>query len=252
MRFIHHSRARSGIVIFAVWMVGQTLLGSPVLAQVVYRVKDDAPVNLQAYLEQAIESGKIAHAERLKQAQAEVDTAKAERDRVRKAFRQYKAKKTEMESAEQKLKEAETNLAKVRSEPALKWPTLTVFDRKGEMGILPHGFGVSLILDDRRALIYVFTEQMDRQEGPLFKNQQETHTEIVPSPSPLLLTGTPTEQWSQGERVAGNLQKVYQIGPVEQIEGQPVYTLRMVDLMQYLEPIQQADNDSPGRRHRAQ
>lgn len=224
-------------ILTAIGIICGTLWIRPTLAQTVYQVKPETPADLKVFLEKAVESGKISYTKHLKQAQDEVQEARTIRDRVRKAFRQYKAKKTDLDSAEQKLREAEAHLARVRSEPVLEWPVLKTLDQPGTMGILPHGFGVSLILDDNRALIYVFVEQINGQEGALFKNRDEAMKELVPSGSPLVLTGVTTSQWSEGDRVAGNSTTVYRIGPAEDMQGQRVYTIHPVDLLKYLEPV---------------
>lgn len=199
-----------------------------------YRISDDAPPEVRKYLENAIKSGKSAHEKRVAQAKADLDQAKAELETVRKAFRKFKAKRIDVQSAEEKVAAAEKHLAEVRAEPPLALTPLDTLDRDGAIGTLPHGIGISRIVDEKRAIVYVFVERAGADDGKLFTNTDEIGKEVVPSKSPLVLVGVATESWTEGDRLPAD-RSVYQVGKIETVDDAKLHTLTRIDLTQYLQ-----------------
>jgi hypothetical protein len=207
------------------------LFAGPVQAG--YRVKDDAPPEVRKYLESAITAGRSAHEKRVGQAKAELEQAQTELEAVRRAFRKLKAKRVDVQAAEEQVAAAEKRLGDVRAEPALALLPLEALDRDGAIGTLPHGIGVSRIINETRAIVYVFIERAGTGDGKLFTDTDEIGKEIIPSKSPVLLDGVPTKDWSQGDRVPAD-RSVYRVGKAETIDDQRLHVLTPVDLMQYL------------------
>ena len=219
-----------GLVAFATLLV----LFSTIPASANYRIKDEAPPEVRKYLENAVKTGKPAHEKRVAQAKAEVDQAKADLETVRRAFRKLKAKRTDLQAAEEKVALAEKNLASVRAEPPLALASLDTLDRDGAIGVLPHGIGISRVVDEKRAIVFVFVERAGADDGKLFSNTDEIGKEVVPSKSPLVLVGVETQSWSEGDRLPGD-RTVYRVGKIETVDDQQLHVLTRVDMMQYLE-----------------
>jgi hypothetical protein len=210
------------------------VLTYPAMARAEVRIKDGTPPDVRNYLENAIKTGQPAHEKRVAHAKADVEKAKSELETVRRAFRKFKAKRIDVQAAEQKVADAEKHLAAVRAEPPLALTPLGALDREGAIGTLPHGLGVSRIVDDQRAVVYVFIERAGADDGRLFTDTDEIGKEVVPSKSPLLLAGVETGAWSQGDRVPAD-QGVYRLGKIESVDDEKLRVMTRLDVMQYLE-----------------
>jgi len=197
------------------------------------RIKDDTPADVRAYLETAIKIGQKAHAQHVDDAKKRVADAQKHLDEVRKLYRKVKAKESDVKAADTALQAAKDALTLVQKELPLALKPLTRLDRVGAIGTLPHGFGVSRILDGKSALVFPFIEKTPRDDGQLFTDTEEISKEFVPTASPLLLTGVDTGPFHEGEKIPAT-RTVYRVGESRKVDEQSVQSLMPTDLNTYL------------------
>jgi hypothetical protein len=198
------------------------------------RISDDAPADVRAYLEAAIAKNERERPTRINEAKKAVKSAETDLDDVRVRYRKRKATDADLSVALARVETARKALEQANKGDVIVYPGTSRFDQPGAIGTLPHGMGISRVVDERSAIVYPFVEKRQTVEpGPLFDVTPVTEIEIAPTATPLLLLDVPTSTLKEGEKIAAT-QTVYRIGATVEIDKQKLLTLTPVKIEQYL------------------
>ncbi len=214
------------------------LMGSATFAESGVTIKGDTPADIRAYLEDAIQRGKAQHADLLANAKNAVAKSQDQLENTKKLYRKRQAKQSDVQAAEKSVKVAKDALGAIPAQASLAFAAFTRFDQPGTLGAIPHGIGVSRIIDASSAVVYPFVERSSptkntKADGIVFTDTEELNKEIVPADRAVILDGVSTADRKQGQRIPGDHQ-VYRVGEIKTVDDEKLYLLHPVDIQKYL------------------
>lgn len=198
------------------------------------RVSEDAPVDVRTYLEAAISSNQQQRPGRINDAKKAIQSAETHLDDIRKRYRKRKATDADLSAAIARVESMKKTLENIPQNEELSYPSLMVFDQPGAMGTLPHGMGVSRVVDASHAIVYPFVERkVPVEPGLLFDVSKVVEIEITPTATPLLMVGVATDKLKEGDKIPPT-QTIYRVGQKVEVDGQTYWTLTAVEIERYL------------------